>query len=181
MTVSGLASLVLSFATFALAARLSAQEPLWANERVPEQPPARNAVPAKHDPALPTDNGHDSPMQAELRTLARISDDQTYQDTGDPVMPTIGLVSHRAVDLFIKGRGLDFSFERRYSSKATDMDVPVTDLPLGFGWDHCYHARLQVANGGAQVTVLNGNDREDVYTWSAPNSPVFNRKAKESA
>jgi hypothetical protein len=132
-----------------LAPQISPQEPLWANDLVPKQPPARNAVPAKDDPALPTDNGSDSALQEELRTLARISDDQTYQDTGDPVVPTIGMVSHRATDLFIEGRGLDFSFDRRYSSHDS-----AEDGPLGFGWDHCYNLRLLVQLHPAKNTGI---------------------------
>jgi hypothetical protein len=61
-------------ALLSLAPQISPQEPLWANDLVPKQPPTRNAVPAKDDPALPTDNGSDSALQEELRTLARISD-----------------------------------------------------------------------------------------------------------
>jgi YD repeat-containing protein len=155
-----------SISTFS--GRAAAQGPLWANERVPEQPPARYAVPSKDDPPLATDNGSEPPLEGELRRLARIDDAETYQDTGDPVMPTIGLVSHRAVDLTIPGRGLDFSFERRYSSKRSDVDGP-----LGFGWDHVYNARLTIANGGALVTVHNGNGREDVYAWTEPGAHVY--------
>jgi RHS repeat-associated protein len=159
--------------TLALSGRgsLGAQgpQPLWANDLVPKQPPARNAVPSKDDPPLPTDNGSEHPIQADLRALARIADDQTYQDTGDPVVPTIGMVSHRATDLFIEGRGLNFSFERRYSSKYSD-----TDGPLGFGWDHCYNARLEISGAGAQVALHNGNHRQDVYAWSSQSSPIYN-------
>lgn len=166
LLVRGLVAL--SVAALSPASALAAQEPLWADDLVPTQPPARNAVPAKDDPALPTDNGSDSPIQAELRTLARIADDQTYQDTGDPVVPTIGMVSHRATDLFIEGRGMNFSFERRYSSHDS-----AEDGPLGFGWDHSYNLRLQINGGGAQVIVHNGNGRQDVYDWTATNSHVY--------
>jgi hypothetical protein len=85
---------------FASAGRSWAQQPpLWADDLVPKQPPARNSVPAKDDPPLAVNNGHEHPEQNELRRLARIHHDQTYQDTGDPIIPTIGKVTHRAVDL----------------------------------------------------------------------------------
>ena len=212
MKVKTAASLV-PFALLALTAapqlggRLSAQQPVWGNDLLPGQPPARNAFPASNDPALVTDNGSYSPYQSALRGLARIYDsastvsamsrtlnaakarqtqqeadgafrlverpldDQGYQYTGDPVMPTLGLVSQRAVDLFIPGRGLDFAFERRYNSHASD-----TNGPLGFGWDHSCNVHLQVENGGAKVTVHNGNGRKDVYLWNGePDlNPVFN-------
>ncbi len=173
MKVKALAFLLVPFNALVFAAgassagRLCAQQPLWANDLVPNQAPSRNAVPAKDDPALATDNGSDNAFQEELRRLARIHDDQTSQDTGDPVLPTIGLVSHRAVDLYIEGRGLDFSFERRYNSKRSD-----TDGPLGFGWDHCYNARIQ--GGGSLVTVHDGNGGQDQYVQSGPSAFDYN-------
>ncbi len=151
-----------------LPAPAHAQQPVWGSDLLPNQPPARNAVPSKDDPALVTDNGSDSPVQDELRRLARIHDDQTYQDTGDPVMPTLGMVSHRAVDLHIPGRGLDFTFERRYNSHDSGKDGP-----LGFGWDHNCNIRMQIAEGGAKVTISNGNGRDDVYTWKTHLSPLY--------
>jgi YD repeat-containing protein len=158
-----LGSLVLASA---FTGRVSAQQqPLWADELVPKQPPARNSVPAKDDPPLGVNNGNDHPEQEDLRRLARIHDDQTYQDTGDPVIPTIGMVSHRVVDLYIPGRGIDFSFERRYSSHDS-----LVGGPLGFGWDHVYNARLAISQGGAKVTLHDGNGREDVYTTTLPST-----------
>jgi len=155
--------------TLASAPALAAQqEPVWANDLVPKQPPARNAVPAKDDPPLPTDNGSEHPIQAELRALARIADHQTYQDTGDPVVPTIGMVSHRATDLFIEGRGLHFSFDRRYSSHDS-----ATDGPLGFGWDHRYNLRIEFNAALGQAVVHNGNGREDVYIQATGNPQVY--------
>jgi len=124
-----------------------------------------------------TDNGSDSEWQDQLRELARIHDDQTYQDTGDPVAPTIGMVSHSVVDMYIPGRGLDFCFERRYSSAlsdANDQNNPTVNGPLGIGWDHCYNARLKVEQGGAVVKVFNGNDRTEVYTWTSQSSHIYN-------
>jgi hypothetical protein len=163
MKVKALAFLLVPFTALVFALGASsrggpcAQQPVWANDLVPLQAPARNAVPAKDDPPLLTRNGHDSPFQDSLRRLARIHDLQTEQDTGDPVLPTIGLVSHRVVDLYIKGRGLDFIFERRYSSKLSG-----TDGPLGFGWDHSYNAFLDTqGTGGALVNVHDGNAGTD--------------------
>ena len=79
MKVKTAASLV-PFALLALTAapqlggRLSAQQPVWGNELLPRQPPARNAFPASNDPALVTDNGSYSAYQSALRGLARMYD-----------------------------------------------------------------------------------------------------------
>jgi RHS repeat-associated protein len=73
------------------------------------------------------------------------------------------MVSYRAVDLFIRGRGLDFEFARRYDSHNSDVTGP-----LGYGWDHSYNIRLEIQQSGTYVDLYNGNQRIDSYVERLP-------------
>ena len=72
---------------------------------------------------------------------------------------TVGVYMHtgefflNAVDLQIPGRGLDWSFSRKYRSQIQ------YDGPLGHGWDFNMNARL-IAVGGGDHLFLDGTGRQ---------------------
>jgi hypothetical protein len=61
-----------------------------------------------------------------------------------------------AVDLRIRGRGLDFVWARKYRSR----NGPST--AMGAGWDYSYDIFLEAA--GADRILHDGNSRADLYT-----------------
>ena len=75
-----------------------------------------------------------------------------------------GEVYETAVDLRIKGRGLDFVWARKYRSRIG------RDTEQGNGWDYSYNIRLEQA--GSHLRLYGGNNRADVYrlqpngTWT---------------
>jgi RHS repeat-associated protein len=66
-----------------------------------------------------------------------------------------GEICHAAVDLRIKGRGLDFIWARRYRSRIG----PAT--ALGHGWDFSYNIRVET--NGSNVVVSDGWGRRDAF------------------
>jgi YD repeat-containing protein len=139
--------------------------PTMADDALPlAQMPALNGFPSKHDEPGATDNEasecHMSGGAPEQDLWSEIGDEQ---DSGDPVALHNGMVTFRATDLVVPGRGVDYELTRRYSSKRSDVDGPV-----GFGWAHNYDVWLQLqgsACSGLPLTVIlwNGNNRADVY------------------
>jgi YD repeat-containing protein len=64
---------------------------------------------------------------------------------------------HTAVDLSIRGRGLDFVWARKYRSRLGP------DTIMGNGWDHSYN--IFIEQQGADLVLHDGNSRCDVYTF----------------
>jgi len=80
--------------------------------------------------------------------------------SGDPVNMVTGNMYHSEQDIFIKGRGLPFVFERSYNSRN-----PV-DGPLGFGWTHSFNHYLKFiedANGSRKVSWTDGTGGEKFF------------------
>jgi RHS repeat-associated protein len=130
-------------------------------ERVLDQMPARNGIPRKDDPPLVTDDGPEEKRSwraavADDLAIRELDDERSLNDCGDPVGLHNGMVSYRAVDLCITGRGLDFVLARRYDSKRAR-----TAGPLGFGWDFSWDITLRFTGAGAELR--NGNGRVDVF------------------
>jgi len=63
---------------------------------------------------------------------------------------------HTAVDMRIRGRGLDFIWARKYRSRFG----PNTEM--GNGWDYSYNIYLQTV--GPDLLLHDGNSRQDIYT-----------------
>jgi RHS repeat-associated protein len=76
--------------------------------------------------------------------------DTTTNPTGsfaEPVNTATGNYYSSQTDLSLRGRGLDFVFNRYYNS------LDSYSGPLGFGWSHSYNISLTVAAGTGIVTV----------------------------
>ncbi|MCZ6815846.1 MAG: DUF6531 domain-containing protein, partial [Planctomycetota bacterium] len=88
----------------------------------------------------------------------------TKDDGGNSVYYFSGECFERAVDLRIRGRGLDFIWARKYRSRFG------LDTVQGNGWDFSYNISLR--QSGPNITVLEGNARTDLYllqldgTWT---------------
>lgn len=81
-----------------------------------------------------------------------------------------GMVSHRATDLFIEGRGIHFELTRRYNSKRTN-DISV----VGWGWEHSYDQQLifdidPATSPTVGARLQNGNNRIDSYSKVHPST-----------
>lgn len=78
-------------------------------------------------------------------------------EVGDEVVVAFysGEVQCTAVDLRIKGRGLDFIWARKYRSRVGP------DTAQGNRWDFSYNIHIQ--RSGRHVRVFDGNGRRDVY------------------
>jgi len=69
-----------------------------------------------------------------------------------------------AIDLRIKGRGLDFVWARKYRSRSGPLSA------MGHGWDYSYNLRVELS--GPNVLLHDGNTRSDLYlaqpdgTWA---------------
>lgn len=74
----------------------------------------------------------------------------------------------RAVDLRVKGRGLDFIWARTYHSRSE------TETQQGYGWDFSYNIRL--IQDGAQYAITDGNGRRDVYTFDPGSGSYVNNQ-----
>jgi RHS repeat-associated protein len=74
-----------------------------------------------------------------------------------------GETSASAVDLFVRGRGLDFTFQRSYRSQT------IGSGPLGPGWDHAYRQRLRKRPDG-DVEWYDGGGRREVFKRAADGS-----------
>jgi YD repeat-containing protein len=70
-----------------------------------------------------------------------------------------GDVSYQVMDLYLPGRGLNFSWVRTYHS---NLEVVGT---LGAGWDHSYNVYVEQGVGG--LTLYPGNGRADFFTLRA--------------
>ena len=70
-----------------------------------------------------------------------------------------GEFHHAAVDLRIKGRGLDFIWARKYRSR----HGPNTDM--GNGWDYSYNIFIEQV--GQNLLLHDGNSRQDLYLLRA--------------
>ena len=83
---------------------------------------------------------------------------------GHSVYPFSGEFYLEAVDLQIKGRGLDFIWARKYRSGK----LPYTRM--GRGWDFSYN--MYIEQDGQDIRLFDGNTREDLYrrqpngTWA---------------
>jgi YD repeat-containing protein len=88
--------------------------------------------------------------------------------SGDPVDDESGAFGESVQDLSIPGRGLGLDWGRSYSSAAAGLDGP-----LGFGWAGTYTAHLSVDQSTGNVTVVQEDGSQVVFTnnggtFSAP-------------
>ncbi|HEY3243308.1 MAG TPA: DUF6531 domain-containing protein, partial [Phycisphaerae bacterium] len=74
---------------------------------------------------------------------------------GDPVLGYSGEFVHSETDLRIKGRGLDFTWARKYRHRIGPNTV------MGNRWDFSYNIRI--AQAGNNIVRYDGNTRGDVY------------------
>jgi RHS repeat-associated protein len=65
----------------------------------------------------------------------------------EPVNTATGNYYSTVTDLAVKGRGLEFVFNRAYNS------ADAYSGPLGVGWTHSYNTRLSASSGTGVVTV----------------------------
>ena len=86
---------------------------------------------------------------------------------GDPVYPFSGEFCQDAEDLRVKGRGMDFVWSRKYSSRTG------CDTAQGYRWDHNYNIYVELL-GTAHILYHDGDGRIDVFapsgtdnTWRA--------------
>ncbi len=85
---------------------------------------------------------------------------------GNPVYLFSGECLESAVDLQIKGRGMDFVWSRKYRSRFGQSTAQ------GNGWDFSYNIRVEP--NGDDLVLFEGNARLDLYTlqpdgtWTAP-------------
>ena len=107
---------------------------------VPLSPPETTFEPPERAPAEPCGCGQCSVQPAGLPSVYLFS----------------GEFHHSAVDLRIKGWGLDLVWARRYRSQ-----VPV-NTAQGIGWDFSYNLYI-VQSGPTQVEVHDGNTRADTF------------------
>jgi RHS repeat-associated protein len=98
------------------------------------------------------------------RPAAEPSDNSS---TGSPVAAPLSLYlfsgefCHSAVDMRIKGRGLDFIWARKYRSR-----LGPTNTAMGVDWDFSYNIYIQPPSNGA-IVLHDGNTRADSYTLQA--------------
>ncbi len=100
---------------------------------------------------------------------------------GDSIYLFSGEFHQSAVDLQIKGRGMDFVWARKYRSRVGSNSA------MGNGWDFSYNISIQP--NGPDIQLFDGNTRQDLYSqqpdgsWSAdglfrtitiddPNDPI---------
>jgi RHS repeat-associated protein len=88
--------------------------------------------------------------------------------SADPVDDESGAFGETVPDLAIPGRGLGLDWGRSYSSAAAGLDGP-----LGFGWAGTYTAHLSVDQSTGDVTVVQEDGSQVVFTnnggtFSAP-------------
>ena len=69
------------------------------------------------------------------------------------------------VDLFIRGRGLDFVWQRCYRSR-----LGPDDSGQGNGWDFSYNVWIEAV--GPDIRLMDGNGRRDVYERQSDNTYV---------
>ncbi len=97
------------------------------------------------------DNGNDSGGQS-------CEDDGSSKDggtDGDPIYLFSGEFYTTDIDFLIKGRGLNFVWERKYRSKIGPNTVQ------GNGWDYSYNIFIEQQEGN--ILVCDGNSRADIY------------------
>lgn len=159
------AALVLAWALASPALAQGDPPPEMAGEDVLTYVPVLNGTPSKDDPPSRLENGvstcgmgENFPGDSGLPTDAN--------DTGDPVALHNGMVSYRAVDMMIPGRGIEYQLARRYNSKRSHVNGP-----LGYGWDHSYNIWLHFS--GSNRILWNGNNREGKYTLSGGGGGLY--------
>lgn len=77
----------------------------------------------------------------------------------DPVNLATGNFTYDHTDVRITGPGMPFEFKRYYNSK----DSRPSAAPLGFGWSHSYHARLEVEAVSGTRMIIFGDGRTERY------------------
>jgi RHS repeat-associated protein len=103
---------------------------------------------------------------------------QRPSTAADPVVLFNGQYVSSAVDMHIRGAGIDFVLARTYKNQAMYRG------PLGYNWDHSYNLWLRLSPNGQIITCATGDLREDRYVrhgihdyWMPPDGEdaVFNR------
>ena len=86
--------------------------------------------------------------------------------SGDVVPGTLlhsGEFTYGAVDLAVRGRGIDFAFARNYRNQTTGSG------PLGPGWDFGYRLRLRALPNG-DVELYDGSGRRELFRRQSDDS-----------
>lgn len=84
-----------------------------------------------------------------------------------------GEVVENAVDLRVKGRGLDVIWARRYGSRNP------RNTAMGNGWDFSYNINIHDDLGPSMITLHDGDAREDIYLQTGPSTWVNDEFARE--
>lgn len=98
----------------------------------------------RHSPAGPqleSSNAPSDQQETNDQEPAEGADDEG----GDPVLLYTGNFDYTATDLFIKGRGLEFTFTRYYRSGSSIRS------PMGRKWDHNWNKRIVIEYAGGYV------------------------------
>ena len=105
-------------------------------------------------------------VRTDVETPKRECEEECPGDT-DPIYLFSGELHESAVDLRILGRGLHFTWERKYRSKIGPNTV------MGNGWDFSYNIYLET--NGPDLVLHDGNTRSDTYT-TQPNGTWTRRE-----
>ncbi|MDH3785348.1 MAG: DUF6531 domain-containing protein, partial [Acidobacteriota bacterium] len=76
-----------------------------------------------------------------------------------------GEFHHSETDLTIEGRGLDFTWARKYRSRIGP------DSPNGINWDHSYNIYIEAPNVGPSEVLDLMFDDPDTMHWQQPTNP----------
>ena len=107
-------------------------------------------------PGTPGSGGEGDESEEDPSGEKKDDDDCEYKKgKTNPVLLYSGEKYERAVDLRIKGRGMDFVWSRSYSSKVQPVTVQ------GHGWDFSYNIFL--LQDGSGLRFCNGAGRDDLY------------------
>jgi len=132
---------ITSLLALLLAAAAAHAAPQLSGPQGPELRPDRMSLwePPEHAPGEPSDPGACDGRPRDPATMHLAS----------------GEFHLSAVDLRIRGRGLDLVWARTYRSRSAE------ETALGWGWDYSYD--IFVAAAGAQLMVGDGNGRRDLF------------------
>lgn len=153
--------IALIFACFASASAKAQTGVTMVEEYIDSEPP-NGGDPCGEHHFLPTQS-MDSGCECELSHSSLEPDHPADpNDTADPVYLHNGMVSYRATDMFIPGRGMPFEIKRRYNSKRANVSGWIH---AGNGWTLNYDIVLDVQSSKATLYQGDGTRRE--WQWQS--------------